>query len=50
MWAAPHTPGYHFGMIVIPCSWTAQTPTQWVVSGYNAGNLAGSLIAVAYCR
>jgi hypothetical protein len=35
---------------VIPFSWTAQSPTQWVVSGYNIGNLSGTLIAVAYCR
>jgi hypothetical protein len=35
---------------VIPFSWTAQSRTQWAVSGYNVGNLSGTLIAVAYCR
>ena len=35
---------------VVPFTWTAPTPTQWVVSGYNLGNLPGTLLAVAYCR
>jgi len=35
---------------VVPFSWTAQSPTQWVVSGYDVGNVSGSLTAVAYCR
>jgi hypothetical protein len=35
---------------VLPFSWIAQSPTQWVVTGYNIGNLPGTLVAVAYCR
>jgi hypothetical protein len=35
---------------VIPFSWTAQSTTQWVVTGYNLGTSSGTLAAVAYCR
>ena len=36
---------------VAPFSWTAQSRTQWVVTGYNIGNVGGgSLTAIAYCR
>jgi hypothetical protein len=31
-------------------SWTAPTPTQWVVSAYNVGSRTGTLTALAYCR
>jgi hypothetical protein len=33
-----------------PFSFTAATTKQWVVSGYNAGDLAGNLEALVYCR
>ena len=33
-----------------PFSWSAASTKQWVVTGYNVGNLAGTLFAVAYCR
>lgn len=33
-----------------PFSWSAASTKQWVVTGYNAGNLAGTLLALAYCR
>jgi hypothetical protein len=36
--------------VIAPFSWTASSNTQWVVSGYNAGGVAGTLDAVAYCR
>jgi len=35
---------------VIPFSWTAQSTTQWVVTGYDLGTSSGTLAAVAYCR
>jgi len=35
---------------VVPFSWTAQSTTQWVVSGYNLGSNSGTLAAVTYCR
>ena len=35
---------------VAPFSWIARSTTQWVVTGYNAGNAAGNLSALAYCR
>jgi hypothetical protein len=41
--------GTKFGAVA-PFSWTASTTTQWVVTGYNAGNVAGKLTALAYCR
>ncbi len=33
-----------------PFSWSAASTKQWVVTGFNAGNLAGTLFAIAYCR
>jgi hypothetical protein len=36
--------------VVAPFSWSAASTKQWVVTGFNAGDTAGGLIAVAYCR
>jgi len=36
--------------LVIPFAWTAPSSTQWDVAGYNDGDRAGTLSAVAYCR
>jgi hypothetical protein len=34
---------------IAPFSWTAASKTQWVVTAYNAGDVAGSIDALAYC-
>ena len=34
---------------IAPFSWTAASRTQWVVTAYNAGDVAGSIDALAYC-
>jgi hypothetical protein len=36
--------------LVIPYRLTATSQTQWDVSGYNDGDRAGTLTAIAYCR
>ncbi len=36
--------------VVAPFSWTAASNSQWVVTGYNAGDVPGSLEALIYCR
>jgi hypothetical protein len=36
--------------VLAPFSWTAASNSQWVVTGYNAGTVAGTLDALAYCR
>jgi len=38
------------GADVAPFSWTAPSNTEWNVTGYNAGDRAGTLSALAYCR
>ena len=47
--SSPGTSSKQFADLA-PFSWTAADTKQWVVTGYNAGNLAGTLFAVAYCR